>query len=476
MDLQPGMSLMHAVYESQKKLELGLPEEEQELPGYDTVHKIDYPGFETLHGLPREDPPEQALPPEDYPSQTTLRMQAGYGMPAVQPYENAVYGTDTFYQNEMDLPSAEDVKRADNEKRKKTAKSLQIWTVAPLTNAIVDETAKTDPAASDQMLKVNMSLQALFNTVRPFNPGRQSGEEPRVPDEQDIAELKSKTAQAHEQLRQWKEAYLRGNEKPSEQVLYMTDNVLKKLEDDYQVVSSIRPGETLPEAAFRSSRLPKHFGLENDRVTPIPCPQKKAEAEKQTQAQTQIQAPKEAPAAEERIPPPEELYRAFYELQGIQDAMVKADPKWMLTSSGAYGEMRKGIEGTIKFVLKNRDVFSSTPDPNSPAYQKAAKEFMQRLDSSKGKVAAYLDKKAVDLGMDAGRVEDAGKQQWEQKRILTALTSYDKLSALTSGRTSEKTAETDARVESFKQSLLSEQSKEKLEAESRSAGVGGPTL
>ena len=300
MDLQPGMSLKHAVYESQKKLELGLPEEEQELPGYDTVHKIDYPGFETLHGLPREDPPEQALPPEDYPSQTTLRMQAGDGMPAVQPYENAVYGTDTFYQNEMDLPSAEDVKRADNEKRKKTAKSLQIWTVAPLTNAIVDETAKTDPAASDRMLKVNMSLQALFNTVRPFNPGRQNGEEPRIPNEQDIAELKSKTAQAHEQLRQWKEAYLRGNEKPSEQVLYMTDNVLKKLEDDYQVVSSVRPGETLPEAAFRSSRLPKHFGLENDRTTLVPCPQKKAEAEKQ--AQTQIQAPKEAPAAEERIP------------------------------------------------------------------------------------------------------------------------------------------------------------------------------
>ena len=117
-------------------------------------------------------------------------------------------------------------------------------------------------------------------------------------------------------------------------------------------------------------------------------------------------AQKEAYAAEERIPPPEELYRAFYELQGIQDAMVKADPKWMLTSSGAYGEMRKGIEGTIKFVLKHRDVFSTTPDPNSPAYQKAAKEFMQRLDSSKGKVAAYLDKKAVDLGNDAGRIEE----------------------------------------------------------------------
>ena len=31
--------------------------------------------------------------------------------------------------------------------------------------------------------------------------------------------------------------------------------------------------------------------------------------------------------------------------------MVKADPKWMLTSSGAYGEMRKGIEGTIKFLV-----------------------------------------------------------------------------------------------------------------------------
>ncbi len=56
MDLQPGMSLMNAVYESQKKLELGQPEEEQELPGYDTVHKTDYPSFETLHGLPREDP------------------------------------------------------------------------------------------------------------------------------------------------------------------------------------------------------------------------------------------------------------------------------------------------------------------------------------------------------------------------------------------------------------------------------------
>ena len=314
------------------------------------------------------------------------------------------------------------------------------------------------------MMKINMSLQALFNTVYPFNPGRQNGEEPRVPTGQDIAEIRHKTDQAYRQLQRWREDYLQRNPEPSQQVLFMTETLMKKLADDDQVVGSVMPGETLPEAAFRSSQLPKHFGLQNDRKTPLRVPQKAAETGPGPQAQEEKE-----PAApeEERIPGPEELYRAFYELQGIQDGMAKADPKWMLTSSGAYGDMRKSIEGAIKFVLKNRDVFSKTPDPDSPEYKKAAKEFMQRLNASKGKVASYLDKKAADLGKDAGRKEDPDRQRWEQTRIVTALTSYDKLNALTSGGGMERSAETDARVESYKQSLLSEQGREKLDARVR---------
>ena len=71
----------------------------------------------------------------------------------------------------------------------------------------------------------------------------------------------------------------------------------------------------------------------------------------------------------------------------------------------------------------------------------------------------------MELGEDESRKEDPGRQKWEQTRIVTALTAYDKLSALTAGGGTEKTAETDARVEGYKQSLLSAGGREKLEAE-----------
>ena len=483
LDYQPGMSLMEAVYGAQKKRELGQAQE-QELPGYEEVHGIDYPGFDTLHGQQREAPPEAEPGSMDYPGMNTLRMHEGGAGPALRPYERVYGGTDTFYQDQMDLPSGEEVARQNLQYQRQTRKSLQIWTVAPLTNAIIEETAKTYPAASQDMMAVNQNLSDLFQTVYPFNP--KTGEEPRIPNEQDIADIKAKTAQAYNQLQQWKDAYTRTCPDPSAQVLYMTDNVMKKLEDDYLVLNNVNVGrETLPEAALRSSRLPKHFGLEDDRKTPLRSPeptvsQTQAQAQSQAQAQPQVQTqpqpggPQEGAAPEEeKVPAPEELYKAFYELQGIQDAIAKADPKWMLSSSEAYGKMRKGIEGTIKFVLKNRQTFSSTPDPDSPEYKKAAKEFMRRLRVSKGQASAYLDKKAGELEKDSGRKEDADRQKWEQQRIRAALNSFEKLNKLTGG---EQDAAVDAKAALYRQTLLSEKSRAILAEETaeRPPEAAGP--
>lgn len=271
VDFQPGMSMMLAVYNAQKKREAAQGrQEEDDLPGYEEVHGVDYPGANTLYGMPRQtgrmDPPEPQLP-----SQNTIRMQEGNIGPADRPREPGFFGTETFYQNNMELPNLEEIANQRAENRRRTERTLQIWTVAPLTNAIMDETAKENPAVSEEMRKINLGLQTLFHTVYPFNP--KLTEEPRIPNAQELAAIRAMTEQAWNDLARWKQAYLAASAKPSEQVLFMADNVMKKLADDHMVAGSVRPGgETLGQAALRCGKLEKHFGLMDDRKTPKKSP------------------------------------------------------------------------------------------------------------------------------------------------------------------------------------------------------------
>ena len=73
---------------------------------------------------------------------------------------------------------------------------------------------------------------------------------------------------------------------------------------------------------------------------------------------------------------------------------------------------------------------------------------------------AYLDKKNSDFNKDESRKEDPSKQRWEQKRIRAVLHSYDRLHEL-AGKTemTEKGLERHKKVETYKDTLLSDASK-----------------
>ena len=184
LDFQSGMSLMLDVYNAQKNREAEQSgQREDNLPSYEEVHGLDYPGVNTLYGIPRQS--GQTVPPEpDLPSQTTLRMQEGdIRRPAVQPYERVFYGTDTFYQNQMDLPSGEDLAKQRAENRRKTSRFLQIWTVPSLTHALAVSLAGK--------ARVNSISPGWIDTTGSAITGPDALQQPvgRVGKPSDIAEL-----------------------------------------------------------------------------------------------------------------------------------------------------------------------------------------------------------------------------------------------------------------------------------------------
>jgi len=457
LDFQPGMSLMLAVYNAQKSREAEQSGQgENNLPSYEEVHGLDYPGVNTLYGIPHQS--SQIVQPEpDLPSQTTLRMQEGdIRRPAVQPYERVFYGTDSFYQNQMDLPSGEELARQQAENRRKSSRFLQIWTVPSLTNAIIDETAKENPAASTEMLKINMELQTLFHTVYPFNPNLK--EEPRIPSKQDIAVIRGMTQQVWSKIVQWKQAYMTGSARPSEQVLFMTENVMKKLEDDYQVVGSVRLGsETLGEAAFRCAKLGKHFGLMDDRKTPLKSPvlaakeaeqakklqQEQKRRERYQQERTREEGIRSAPRRERSF----ENYVALHTgsrmgrtLKEKQEHLAKVITAHTLRDNHKSFDVKR-IRGLCRYTMK---LYAIEKLPEEKLEQAlscglAAKEFeaevQKELFSVKNAQYAAFSKEMQTLyeAMAPGKTKDA-----EYQALRGSVKSAAELSAGMNGKSGEE--------------------------------------
>ena len=208
----------------------------------------------------------------------------------------------------------------------------------------------------------------------------------------------------------------------------MTDKMIEKTQDDMQVIQEAAKNDlSLPEAAYRFSKLPKHHGLEDDRVTPL-----RALVREYLQENPSIAGPAvQGPVPKKGKGPVTDLDKASAELEKLEKALEGADPKWMWSSSNEYFRMKKSVKNLNKWQRENKRQFR---DPKSAEYKNARRKYLRRLENSVGKVSEYLDKNQTDFNKNGERRDDPRNQKWEQRRIRSALHSFDTLRTLQGSR------------------------------------------
>ena len=150
------------------------------------------------------------------------------------------------------------------------------------------------------------------------------------------------------------------------------------------------------------------------------------------------------------------------------------------TSVGQFvAGFTKQIRNLNKWLQSNREIFHKAVNTQSPEYKKAVKEYRHRLEVSMNRVSDYLDKKNRDFERNGNRRDDPDNQKWEQRRIRTALHSFDTLKMLQGNKKqSEAQAQRNEKLEGYKDTLLSLPSRAIFDADNnpKKTAQGGISL
>ena len=242
----------------------------------------------------------------------------------------------------------------------------------------------------------------------------------------------------------------RNKKQPSTELKHLLTLAQTKVKDDLQVIENLKPDKNLYETVKKKSKLGNHYGMAPDRETIV----------------------------------------SFYDLHdgGLEntkklvDNMYKsiddADPALMLTGSDDYTKMKNSIKA-VKNWLKTYQEKKGKFDPERDM-DVAPMEFKIKVDKAMKAVKKYLDHKQKDVEDDLkkkiNRVEDKGRQKYEQPRIRAALHAYDELMKLAEiGGNNMQDLNRDQAVKQHKENLLSKESKKLFDKEVQSRDLNAPS-
>ncbi len=327
---------------------------------------------------------------------------------------------------------------------------LQIRTAGSVIEQI-EEDFETEPSLKTK------DYQAMRNLLRdyqqaaiPFSKPRAYDKFAKNPTQKDLALLKELQAKALAQVDYFSKEMTQNAASSSPKVMAGLKTLKEKLLEDGKILGLAKPDQPLKETVAACAALDPYYGARDKQVytisskpgVPVKAPEKP-------------KAPK--PSKAETI---ENLNAAEVQVKSLVKIIKKAEIPFI--SNYHFDSMLENTSRLATMLHVSKTVISAGETDTSLSDALVS----DCLSKSFNSVDAYLKHKMSDLKENPNRVEDPGKQKYEQPRIRAALHMYEGLVKICkdSNPSYDATRELEA-IKGYKDALLSKKSAELFDQE-----------
>ena len=447
--------------------DLDLPEPEMDL----SKSEVELPGLEEVMGQNRGD-------------NFKLFEENKAEMPFIQDDDNELPDQDEVDFNKQFKQFGPNMELYVQEENRRY---MQAMTTSFLTDKIAPLVKNGSKQLINDVNKLQLGLKNLHQYYQKFTPLNRN-EDSIIPNADQIAMAKTQTQAVLEQISICKNNFVK-EKIPAEAKFYMT-LVEEKMIDDFQVLNKMVLGSTFSEAANKHTKLMENFGLIQGtmEVLPYDGPQNRGPVQEQNAPFQRQNAPAQkqnAPAQNLDASAPVHNAPAIKQGKHINKDVIaelvsrttklltdikKADPFYMWSGSSKYTDVKTELGKLNSFAKKFYEKLDNGQyDLKSPEFKKDYSDLTKLINSTMNNTVHYLDKKnndrLDDLDKGINRVEDPGRQKYEQPRIMATLNAYAHLQAISMKMGMKQDLIRDDNAKTHCNNLLSVKSKLKYNAQ-----------
>ncbi|MCR5214491.1 MAG: hypothetical protein K6E10_08730 [Eubacterium sp.] len=361
-----------------------------------------------------------------------------------------------------------DVKNININANEKTG-TLQVFSTLRLikkATGIVKAITKNGDANAEKIAEMEKNFRVLFDYMKPYNLGNN-----RKPISEEKLELAKEGYKfVIKELKGWKSELSTNcnlSNKSGQDLLFTFDILNDKLEDDLNVLSVKTPDIDLAECVKRNSKLPSHYGLLDDKISPIPF---SSGATKRPGGNL----------GELYSFDKDGIKNVIADVHNLAKSLKANDHTFMYNKKKEYSDLRTHVEKLDRWVSSFKDLLTDPSKSSKRDYEKLLGTFSIKVNMAMNDAKNYLEKKEAERIRDNNkgidRVNLPSKAKREQPRIRTALHVYETFEALQKMYPNTfVNKERNARIEVYREKLLSKDSK-KLFEEEKKVGTVKPAV